>query len=150
LPIPVATVILPERRPRIAATAGRSDARQSLAGRPRRRLGAILRAAAPVEVDDATLSVAAIGEVVRGEGHYLGNAETLRRMETDFLYPRIADRRSPAEWEADGAQDIRQRARRRAREILAAHFPAHVSERTERLLRRRFDIRLPREAMTPP
>jgi trimethylamine--corrinoid protein Co-methyltransferase len=111
-------------------------------------LGGILRSLGAVEVSDTTLSAATIGEVVRGEGHYLGQAETLARMETDFLYPRIADRRTPDAWQADGARDIRDTARIRAREILATHFPAHIGEATDRILRSEFDIRLPREAMT--
>ena len=55
-------------------------------------LGAILRSIGKVEVSEATLATGMIAEVVRGDGHYLGQAETLDRMETDILYPRIADR----------------------------------------------------------
>ncbi|MBM3525952.1 MAG: trimethylamine methyltransferase [Alphaproteobacteria bacterium] len=105
-------------------------------------LGAILRTLAPIEVGDATLSAAEIGEVVRGEGHFLGQPQTLARMQTDFLYPRIADRRSPAEWEAAGAEDIRRVANRRAREILATHVPRHLDPALVAELRRRFDLRL--------
>jgi len=106
-------------------------------------LGAILRALAPVEVDAETLSVAAIGETVRGAGHFLGEAETYRRMQSDFLYPRIADRLSPADWEAEGGRDIRDRARARTREILASHEPAPIPAAADRALRAAFDIRLP-------
>jgi trimethylamine--corrinoid protein Co-methyltransferase len=110
-------------------------------------LGAILRSLGPVEVSDATLSPAVIGEVARGEGHFLGQAQTLARMETDFLYPDIADRRTPAEWEADGRRDMQDRARARAREILANHHPAHIGPETDAALRAAFEIRLPREAV---
>ncbi|MBM3573275.1 MAG: trimethylamine methyltransferase, partial [Alphaproteobacteria bacterium] len=112
-------------------------------------LGAILRSAAPIEVSAATLSPAAIGEVVRGDGHYLGHADTLRRMKSDFLYPAIADRRTPEEWAAAGAPDIRSVANRRARDILARHFPNHLESALSHDLRSRFDIRLPMEAMRP-
>jgi trimethylamine--corrinoid protein Co-methyltransferase len=110
-------------------------------------LGDILRSIGAVEVSDATLATSMIAEVVRGEGHYLGQADTLDRMETDFLYPRIADRRSAGEWEADGARSIRDQARVRAGEILATHFPGHVDEGTNQKLRSGHDIRLPRDAM---
>jgi trimethylamine--corrinoid protein Co-methyltransferase len=112
-------------------------------------LGAILRSTATIEVSDATLSPAAIGEVVRGDGHYLGHADTLRRMKSDFLYPSIADRRTPDEWAAAGAPDIRSVANRRARDILARHFPGHLGPDLSRNLRTRFEIMLPAEAMRP-
>jgi trimethylamine--corrinoid protein Co-methyltransferase len=110
-------------------------------------LGGILRSIGKVDVTKTTLSTEAIAETVRGEGHFLGHPETLSRMETEFLYPRIADRRSPEDWEADGARDIRDQARIEAREILSGHFPTHIPKATEKRLRTQFDIRLPREAM---
>jgi len=106
-------------------------------------LGAVLRSLGPIEVSDDTLSLAGIGAVARGEGHFLGRPETLARMGSDFLYPEVADRRSPAEWEADGARDMRERARERAREILGNHQPSHLPPATDAALRARFDIRLP-------
>ena len=106
-------------------------------------LGGILRSLHPPEVNDDTLSVKAIADVVAGEGHFLGHAETLRRMESDFLYPKIADRRAFAEWQADGSRDIRAIARARAREILSEHFPMHISAATDTKLRAALDIRLP-------
>ncbi|MDH3666982.1 MAG: trimethylamine methyltransferase family protein [Paracoccaceae bacterium] len=106
-------------------------------------LGAVLRSLSPIAVDPETLSPAEIGAVARGEGHFLGQAQTLARMESDFLYPEIADRRSPDEWEAAGAPDIRASARGRAREILADHRPTHIGSETDAALRARFDIRLP-------
>ncbi len=106
-------------------------------------LGAVMRSLSPIAVDPETLSPPKIGAVARGDGHFLGQAQTLARMESDFLYPEIADRRSPGEWEAAGAPDIRASARERAREILAEHRPTHIAPETDAELRARFDIRLP-------
>ncbi len=106
-------------------------------------LGGVLRSISPLEVNAETLAVETIAEIAGGEGHFLGHAETLRRMESDFLYPKIADRRPFAEWEADGSGDIRAAARRRARHILRDHFPAHIPADTDAQLRAEFDIRLP-------
>ena len=36
-----------------------------------------------------------IAEVSRSEGHYLGHPQTLARMERDYVYPSVADRRTP-------------------------------------------------------
>ncbi len=112
-------------------------------------LGAILRAMSPVEVSEATLSAKSIGEVVRGEGHFLGHGDTLARMQTDFLYPRLADRRDPEEWQAAGAPDIRQPAKARAREILASHFPSTMPPEVAAAIRAEFDILLPEDHMRP-
>ncbi len=112
-------------------------------------LGGILRSISPPEVNAQTLSVEMIADVVAGEGHFLGHAETLRRMESDFLYPNIADRRPFDEWEADGSRDLREVARERARRILGAHFPAHISAETDARLRAALNIRLPKTRMTP-
>ena len=106
-------------------------------------LGSIMKSLAAIEVSDETLALTAIDEVVHGEGHFLGQAETLQRMQTDFVYPQIADRRSIDEWVADGSKDIREIARERTREILQTHYPAHFSAELDAELRQKFDIRLP-------
>ncbi len=110
-------------------------------------LGSIMRSISPFEVNETTLATEIIGDIVRGEGHFLGHPETLKRMQTDFLYPDLADRRSPREWEEDGAKDMRERAKTKAQNILATHFPNHISEEIDERLRVRFDIQLPKSAM---
>lgn len=40
-------------------------------------LGSILQTLKPIEVNDETLGPDAIGDVVQGEGHFLGRSETL-------------------------------------------------------------------------
>jgi trimethylamine--corrinoid protein Co-methyltransferase len=112
-------------------------------------IGIVLRGVRGIEVDDETLAVDVIESVVRGEGHYLGHAQTLARMKTDYLYPEVADRRSPYEWEESGALDMRERARLVAREILARHYPDYVSAEQDRWLRERHGILLPPVAMQP-
>ena len=59
-------------------------------------LGAVQRTVRGIEVNDDTLSYGTIEEVVYGEGHFLGSAQTIERMETDYFYPIIGDRQSPA------------------------------------------------------
>ncbi len=111
-------------------------------------LGTILRSLAPVEVSSATLNVAMIAEVSNGDGHYLGQQETLHRMQTDFLYPSISDRRDHEAWTADGAPDIRSVANQSARKTLEQHYPAHFSATLDKKLRQQHDIRLPADLMT--
>lgn len=110
-------------------------------------LGGILKSLAPVEVSETTLALDAIEEVVHGEGHFLGQAETLQRMQSDFIYPEIGDRRNIEDWEADGSRDIREVARARTRQILQQHYPRHLAADIDARLRGEHDIRLPIEAM---
>ena len=106
-------------------------------------LGAILRSLAPVEVTATTLNTAITAEVVNGEGHFLGRAETLERMQSDFLYPGIADRTDHEVWTVNGAKDIRDVANQRVRDILHQHYPSHIPTYMDNTLRDRFAIRLP-------
>jgi len=107
-------------------------------------LGNILRSLRGVEVSAETLAADVIADVCRGEGHYLGHAQTLARMKSDYVYPTVGDRRSPRDWEDDGARDIRDRARTRAKEILATHFPDHLADAVDHGLRRQYDLLLSR------
>lgn len=110
-------------------------------------LGNILRTIRGVEPTRENLAADVIAGVCRGEGHYLGHAHTFERMKSDYFYPIVGDRRTPAEWEAAGAHPVGDTARDRTRDLLASHFPAHISDETDRALRARFDIRLSRDAI---
>jgi trimethylamine--corrinoid protein Co-methyltransferase len=68
-------------------------------------------------------------------------------METEYLYPHIADRDSMNGWQSRGAPDIRQAARARAREILSSHYPAYIDPAVDANLRERFPILLKAEDM---
>ncbi len=110
-------------------------------------LGSVLRAVRGIEVSDATLSEAAIAEAVHGPGHFLGAEQTLAMMESEYVYPTLGDRRTPEEWQQQGATDIRARAAQHARDILDTHYPRYIEPKVDDGLRRDFPIRLGREAM---
>ena len=110
-------------------------------------LGLVQRALRGIEVSDETMAVHVIREVVGGPGHYLGHATTLERMETEYLYPRVADRRSPDSWRDAGAPDIRETAGNRARDVLSRHYPPYIEPHVDQEVRARFPIRLCPEDM---
>jgi trimethylamine--corrinoid protein Co-methyltransferase len=112
-------------------------------------LGTIQRMLKGIEVSDETLSFEVIKDVVRGPGHYLGHAQTLSLMQTEYLYPALADRRSRTEWEDAGGADILEAAKARVREILSTHYPAYIDPATDAKIRERFEVYLPKEAMRP-
>ena len=86
-------------------------------------LGGILSAHSAIEVSDETLDPAAIHMAATGVGHFLGEPETLARMNSDFLYPDIGDRRTIGEWQDDGAPEIWKQAHERVCAILARPAP---------------------------
>ena len=104
-------------------------------------LGSILSAHTAIEVSEATLDPAAIHAAATGAGHFLGEAETLARMNSDFLYPQIGDRRTIGEWQDDGAADSWKRAHARVCEILAAPPPRLIDAALAAQLETEFDLR---------
>jgi trimethylamine--corrinoid protein Co-methyltransferase len=113
-------------------------------------IGNVLRTVRGIEVTEDSLSLEAIREVcVGGPGHFLGHRQTLRLMQTEYVYPAVGDRTSPKEWIERGSTDVRQRAKVRTREILARHYAAHINPELDARLRERFPIRLPTTNMRP-
>ena len=112
-------------------------------------LGAVLRAVRGVEVTGETLSAQVMDDVVRGSGHYLNHPQTLALMQSEFLYPRLADRLNLDQWKAGGSRDIRARARDKAAEVLAVHYPGHIDSALDEGIREGFNIQLSREHMAP-
>lgn len=111
--------------------------------------GQVMRLVRGLEVTDETLSIDVIDEVCNGEAHYLGHPQTLQLMNGEYHYPHTADRATRADWEAAGALDMREKARRQARERLKTFFPQIVPAEIDQQLRNEFNILLPREMMLP-
>jgi trimethylamine--corrinoid protein Co-methyltransferase len=105
--------------------------------------GAVMRAVRGIEVTDETLSTDVIEQVCRGgEGHYLGTAQSLELMNTEYQYPHTGDRSTREDWEEGGSLDMRERARREAQRILTEHEPARIDPQVDAAIRERFDILL--------
>ncbi|MBT5264852.1 MAG: methyltransferase [Rhodospirillaceae bacterium] len=109
-------------------------------------LGSVGRTIRGIDIDTESLSRQAIMEVITGEGHFLGHDQTLRLMQTEYIYPEIGDRLSPKDWEERGATDMRERAADRVREVLSGPCSEHLDRNLDSRIRQRFPIRLdPRE-----
>ena len=114
-------------------------------------LGACLRCVRGIEVNDDTLALDTIREVcLSGPGHYLGHEQTLRLMQSEYVYPAIGDRTSPKEWLETGRPELLARAREATARLLAEHYPRHVPDEVDDRLRAEFPILLPRDSMRPP
>lgn len=101
-------------------------------------LGQVLRCVRGVEVTEDSVSIDVIkAATLGGPGHYLGSAQTLSLMQTDYVYPAVADRLSPKEWVEKGSPDLLARATQRKERLLADWTP-HVDAATDRAVRARW------------
>ncbi len=113
-------------------------------------IGACMRCVRGIEVNDDTMALETMKEVcLGGPGHYLGASQTLKLMQTEYIYPLVGDRSSPKEWLENDRPDLVSRALSRTRDLLASHFPGHIDEAVDAAIRERYDIVIPREAMRP-
>jgi len=113
-------------------------------------IGAVQRTVRGIDVTQDTLSLEGIRKVCeQGPGHYLGQPETLDLMERDYVYPDIADRTTPKEWEELGKPVLVEQAIQKTSEIISTHFPDHISDEKDIEIRAMLDIKLPRKSMRP-
>ncbi len=113
-------------------------------------LGSINRNVRGIEVNEDTLSIEVISQVcLDGPGHYLGNEQTLALMQKDYVYPHVANRMSPKEWNEAGKPDIVERAAAKKREILSTYYPDYIPRHIDEQIRAKHDIKLPRSVMEP-
>ena len=110
-------------------------------------LAAVQRVIRGIEVNDETLGLPVIAEVVEDPGHFLGHDHTIGAMERDYQYPDLGDRESPDAWAEQGATDMRERAAAKAREILDSPYPSYIPAEVDTRIRARFPIRLPEDRM---
>ena len=104
--------------------------------------GAILRSVRGVEVEPSYLDLNIIEDVVSGEGHYLGEPQTLELVKSEYVYPDLGDRRTVDEWVAAGSPLLWDRAIERVAEIISAGRPDHLSIEAEAAIRERSPIHL--------
>ena len=111
-------------------------------------IGAILRTLDMPLSLEPTYVLEALKDVVEGEGHFLGQADTLNRMQTDYLYPQFSDRETIEQWQDKGMTTILDRARA----DLDKRFDGRrdgdgvilIDDDVDAMIRAEFDIRLAR------
>ncbi|MGV6813170.1 MAG: trimethylamine methyltransferase family protein [Brevirhabdus sp.] len=106
-------------------------------------IGQALRCTRGIEVNDETLSLDVMRDVcIGGPGHYLGSDQTLKLMQTEYVYPAQADRTSPKEWDEHGKPDLIREATIRKNKILSEGSTAKFDSMTDLSIRDRFRIHL--------
>lgn len=63
-------------------------------------------------------------------------------METDYLYPDLADRSATGVREEEGSIDMMGRARQKVKEVMSTHYPDHLDPKTDAAIRAKFPIKL--------
>lgn len=107
-------------------------------------LGQVQRCVKGIEVTEDSVSLEAMRSVcLGGPGHYLGHEQTLSLMQTEYVYPTLADRTSPKEWAEIGKPELIVKAIERKRSILDGSGPFHIDPDTDARIRERFTIHLP-------
>ncbi|MGB5560572.1 MAG: trimethylamine methyltransferase family protein [Paracoccaceae bacterium] len=103
-------------------------------------LGQALRCVRGIDVTEDSVSIEAMKAVcMGGPGHYLGSDQTLSLMQTEYIYPAVADRLSPKEWAEVGKPALLPRARERMAKILAEWTPT-IDPITDRAIRAKYNI----------
>ena len=83
-------------------------------------LGQAMRCVRGIDVTEDSTSIEAMKEVcLGGPGHYLGSDQTLKLMQTEYIYPKVANRMSPKEWNEAGKPLLLDKAIERKNEILS-------------------------------
>jgi trimethylamine--corrinoid protein Co-methyltransferase len=114
-------------------------------------IGSCLRTIKGIEISDETMSLDVIrAAVIGGPGHYLGSKQTLEMMQTEYIYPEMHDRLSHKEWAELGRPSVLGRAIQKVQDVLATHYPSHISDEIDDLIRAELPIRLDRAKMHPP
>jgi len=83
-------------------------------------LGQVMRLVRGIDVTPDSTSIEAMKEVcLGGPGHYLGSEQTLKLMQTEYIYPKVGNRMSPKEWNEAGKPLLLDTAIRRKNDILS-------------------------------
>ena len=103
-------------------------------------LGQAMRLVRGIDVTEDSVAIDAMKEVcLGGPGHYLGSDQTLRLMQTEYIYPNVANRMSPKEWNEAGKPLLLDMAIARKNEILAKAGNV-ISPEIDRAIRAKFNI----------
>ena len=95
-----------------------------------------------IEVSEETLAFDAMKNVITGEGHFIGETQTMEAMERDYFYPKFGDRIEPTTWAEEGARDISQKANAQARKVLATYKPEYIDSAVDARIRAAFNIKI--------
>ena len=86
-----------------------------------------------IEVNEETLSVDVIAKT-GPLGNYLKHPRTLKQFKREHSQARLSDRLTRRHWTATGSKDVKERARKRAADLLKSHTPDQLEPEIKRSL----------------
>ena len=105
-------------------------------------LGQAMRCVRGIEVTEDSVSLDVIKRTcLEGPGHFLGSDQTLSLMQTEYIYPSLADRSSPKEWVELGKPNLVQKAIEKKENILN-NATKKIDPTIDKKLRSAFNIHL--------
>ena len=104
--------------------------------------GSILSSMRSIDVPALTNDLESIKQVIERDKHFLGESDTLKRMSTDFDYPKSAKRVSPELWMKEKDNTMLNEARKNLEKILSSNFQSHLSPETLKKIETDFEINL--------
>ena len=104
--------------------------------------GSVLSSMRSVDVAALGNDLKSIKRVIMQDKHFLGESDTLKRMNTDFNYPKSAKRLSPDIWMQEKDNIMLNEANKNLEGLLSGNFESHVSEETLKKIETDFDINL--------
>ena len=105
-------------------------------------LGQAMRCVRGIEVTEDSVSLEVIKRTcLEGPGHFLGSDQTLSLMQTEYIYPSLADRSSPKEWVELGKPNLIQKAIEKKENILN-NATKKIDPTIDKKLRSAFNIHL--------
>ncbi len=104
-------------------------------------IGQALRTVRGIDVTEDSVSIEVMKAVCLdgGPGHYLGSDQTLKLMQSEYIYPEVGNRMSPKEWVEAGQPLLLDRATAKKDAILQT-APIQVTPDVDRAVRARFPM----------
>jgi trimethylamine--corrinoid protein Co-methyltransferase len=104
-------------------------------------LGSVMSSLQPFDTDDMQMEAVHVA-VTEGDGHFLGDEATLERMNSDFVYPEIANRTDFQTWQEQNQPQQIDIARDEVNKVLAKDPVSLIPPEVDQQIRTKFDIRL--------
>lgn len=106
-------------------------------------LGQCMRTVRGLEVTDESISIETMRKTcLEGPGHYLGSDHTMGLMETEYLYPKIANRLSPKEWAEVGKPGIVDDAQAYIKKVIDGPEPSHIGAELDASLKAKWPLKV--------
>ena len=104
-------------------------------------LGQAQRCVRGIDVTEDRVSIEVMRDVcLGGPGHYLGSDQTLKLMQTEYIYPALGNRMSPKEWNEANRPQLLDKAKERTAKLLASAGP-QVDPVLDAAIRAKYNIR---------